>query len=138
MKSIATVSVLLVDAHPTLLRIVTRFLRDYHYREVIVVGTACSGEEALAQAQELRPEVILLSLHLPGLSGLQTISRLRNMLPEVGIIAMALMGADTFRRPALTAGADAFVVKSRLITDLMPAIQEVAQTSRLRAHSGRS
>lgn len=51
-----------------------------------VVGVAHGGEEALAQAQDLRPDVILIDLNMPGLSGLETIRRLRAMLPQVGII----------------------------------------------------
>jgi len=91
-------------------------------------GPARGGEEALTQAQNLKPEVVLIDLHMPGLSGLETIPRLRAMLPEVSIIALTLLDAKVYRQAALAAGADDFVPKANLSTELLPAIRRVAQT----------
>jgi len=65
---------------------------------------------------------------MPGLSGLETIPRLRAMLPEVSIIALTLLDAKVYRQAALAAGADDFVPKANLSTDLLPAIRRVAKT----------
>jgi DNA-binding NarL/FixJ family response regulator len=120
------ISVLLVDDNPTFLRIAADFLRAHE--EVAVVGTASGGEEAVARAQHLRPQVVLLDLLLPDLPGLEVIPRLRSELPEVGIIAVTLMNDDGYRRAALAADADEFIPKAALNTDLMPAIRNVAET----------
>ena len=120
------ISVLLVDDHETFLRVATEFLQRHD--ELTLVGAARGGKEALAQAQDLRPQVILVDLNMPGLSGLETIPLLRAMLPEAGIIALTLLDAKVYRQAALAAGADDFVPKANLSTDLLPAIRRVAQT----------
>lgn len=121
------ISVLLVDDNPTFLRVLTRFLLQQYQDEVRVVGTASCGMAALARAQELRPRVILLDLAMPGLPGLNTIPRLRTMLPDVGIIALTLLDPNGYREAALAAGANEFVAKATLATDLLPAIRRVAR-----------
>jgi len=123
-------SVLLVDDNPILLRIVSRFLQQYD--EVMIVGTASGGEETLAQAEHLRPQVILLDLGIPGLTGLGTIPRLRRVLPEVSIIALTLLDTRGYWLAALEAGADEVVSKATMSSDLWPAIRRVVQTQRPR------
>jgi two-component system invasion response regulator UvrY len=126
------VCVLLVDDHEPFLRAAADFLQRQH--ELAVVGLLHGGEEALAQAQSLRPQVILIDLNMPGLNGLETISRMRVMLPEVGIIALTLLDPKVYRQAALAAGADDFVAKANLTTDLLPAIRRVVRV----VHGGKS
>jgi DNA-binding NarL/FixJ family response regulator len=76
--------------------------------------------------------VILIGLDGPGLTGLETISRLRNMLPDVGIITLTLLEDNAFRQAAMAAGADHLVRKAELVTDLLPAIEWVMQANRSR------
>jgi DNA-binding NarL/FixJ family response regulator len=122
------ISVLLVDDNPAFLRIATRFLQEQGHDEVIVVGAAGGGEEGLILAQEQRPDIVLVDLRMPGLSGLETIPLLRSMLPSVGIIALTLWDANGYRGAALAAGADDFVSKFAVNTELLPAIQRVARS----------
>jgi len=121
------IRVLLVDDNKAFLRAATDFLQRHH--ELIVVGAICGGEEALAQAHDLRPQVILIGLDM---TGLETIPCLRNMLPGVGIIALTLLEGNAYRQAALAAGADDLVRKAELITDLLPAIRRVTQAKRSR------
>jgi DNA-binding NarL/FixJ family response regulator len=114
-----------VDDNPSFLRIATRFLEQHD--DVVVVGAAGGGEEALALAQELRPDIVLIDLAMPSLSGLETIPRLRAMLPAVGIIALTMLDTNSYRQAALAAHANHFVPKASLDTDLLPAIRQVAQ-----------
>lgn len=124
----APISVLPVDDNVTFLHILIDFLREEE--EIIVVGTARSGEEALEKAKELQPQVILLDLIMPGLGGLSAIPRLRSMMPDVGIIILTVLDAKAYREAALAAGADDFVAKANLYTDLIPAIQRLTQGRR--------
>ena len=117
------ISVLLVDDNPTLLRVATRFLEKHD--EVVLVGTAVGGVGALARAQELRPDVILLDLAMPDLPGLEVIPRLREAVPEMRIIALTMLDTEQYRTAALATGADEFVPKADLSTDLLPAIRRV-------------
>jgi len=97
--------------------------------ELTVVGVIGGGEEVLAQAQDLGPQVILIDLDTPGL---ETISRLRNVLPGVGIVALTLLEGNAYRQTAMAAGADDLVHKAELVTDLVPAIRRVTQANRSR------
>jgi len=119
------IRVLLVDHYEPFLRAATEFLQRHH--ELAVVGALHKGEEAVAQAQDLRPQVILVDLDMPALSGLKTISCLRVLLPQVGIIALTLLAANACRRATLAAGADDSVCKANLSIDLLPAIRRVVR-----------
>ena len=128
------ISILLVDDNPTFWRIVTRFLQEHG--DVMVAGTASGGEEALALARDLQPDIVLIDLAMPGLSGLETIPRLRAMLPAVGIIALTVLDINSYRQAALAAGANDFVPKASLDTDLLPAIRQVAQAGPCQPEGG--
>jgi DNA-binding NarL/FixJ family response regulator len=119
------ISVLLVDDNPSFLRIATRFLQQHD--DVMVAGAAGGGQEALALVQDLQPDIVLIDLAMPGLSGLETIPRLRAILPAVGIIALTMLDTNSYWQAALAAGANDFVPKASLDTDLLPAIRRVAQ-----------
>jgi DNA-binding NarL/FixJ family response regulator len=122
-----SISVLLVDDNRLFLRLVARFLEEQGADEIVVVGVAHNGCEALAQAQVLQPQAILLDLAMPGLPGLKVIPRLRAILPAVVIIILTGRKAGVYREAALAAGADSFVSKASLTTDLLPAIRGLAQ-----------
>jgi len=117
---------LLVDDNEAFLHAAAEFL--HRQRELIVVGAIC-GKEVLVQAQDLQPQVILIGLDR---SSLETISRLRKVLPDGGIIALTLLEGNAYRQAALVAGADDLVRKAELITDLLPAIRRVTQANRSR------
>ncbi len=106
--------------------IVLRFLKRHD--ELNLVGII--SEKVLAQAQNLRPQIILLDLDTSDQTGLETISDLRATLPHVGIIALSLLNAEGYRQSVLAAGADGLVLKSNLRTDLLPAIHQAALDGR--------
>ena len=83
----------------------------------------------MAQAQDLQPQVILIGLDRPSL---ETIPRLRKVLPGVGIIALTLLEGNAYRQAAMAAGADDVVLKAKLISELLPAIRRVTQANRSR------
>ncbi len=120
------IRVMLVDDNPTFLHIATSFLKEHYRDELEIVGTARAGEEALVQVRHLRPHVVLMDLAMPGMGGLEAIRCLNVLRPGVGIIALTLLGDAGYREAALAAGADEFVSKQAMITDLLPAIRRVA------------
>jgi DNA-binding NarL/FixJ family response regulator len=125
LKDSHKIRVLLVDDNEAFRRAATDFLHRQH--ELTVVGAICGREQALAQAQDLQPRVILIDLDRPGL---ETISRLRKVLPGVGILALTLLEGAAHRKTAMAAGADDVVLKAELITELLPAIRRVTQVNR--------
>jgi len=114
------IGILLVDDNPTFLRIAAEFLK--RQAALQVVGTAGGGQEALTLAAVLQPGVIVIDLDMPGMSGLEAIRRLRTALPHARIIALTLLDSSVFKQIAFTAGANGYVPKSSLVTDLLPAI----------------
>jgi len=118
-------SVLLVDDNRTFLRILARFLSEQGEDALCVVGSVIGGQDAVAQAQRLHPDVILLDLAMPDVSGLTLLPTLRRTLPDAIIIALTLMDPDSARQATLAAGADAFVSKTSLERDLLPAIRRL-------------
>jgi DNA-binding NarL/FixJ family response regulator len=123
------IRVLLVDDNPTFLRIAARFLREHCDGELEVVGALCGGQAAVEEAPKLRPQVILLDLAMSDLHGLEAIPLLRAELPEVGIIALTLLDTEGYRQAAQAAGADGFVAKATMSTDLLPTIRRVMGTN---------
>jgi DNA-binding NarL/FixJ family response regulator len=112
-----------VDDNEAFRHVATDFLQRHH--ELTVVGAICGGEEALAQSQDLGPQVILIGLDRPGL---ETIPRLRKVLPGVGIIVLTLLEGSAYRQAALAAGADDLVSKAALTTELLPAMLSASKS----------
>ncbi len=121
-----TLSVLLVDDNPHFLRILDRFLEIHGAGAVQVVGTVMAGRDAVAEAARLRPDVVLVDLTMPEVPGLTLLPQLRRTLADAILIALSLRDPAEYRAAAVAAGADAFVSKTRLECDLLPAIQRLA------------
>ena len=88
-----------------------------------VVCEAADAEEALAKVQELRPDIILLDISLPGESGIQAAAKVRAFSPECRIIFVSQHDSVQIARDALSAGAHGYVVKSDAGKDLLSAIE---------------
>ena len=121
------IRILLVDDSPYFLEAAQIFLR-YH-NMIKLVDTASDSEEALAKAQALKPDLILLDLNLGNRSGLDLIPLFREHLPQTRIIVLTVMFEDAYRIAAMQAGADAFVPKNSMNTDLVPTILELMKPS---------
>jgi DNA-binding NarL/FixJ family response regulator len=116
-------AVLLVDDNAAFLQVAAQFLRLLP--ELKIVGLATGGRAALTQAAQLRPDLVLIDLHMADLPGLAAIPQLRALLPHARIIALTMMEPATHRQPALDAGADEFVTKAQMDTHLLPAIERL-------------
>jgi two-component system response regulator DesR len=117
--------ILFIAGNPAFRPVVTHFLAEC--AELNLVDIMPASEKVLAQAQNLRPQVILLDLDTSDRTGLETISDLRALLPEVGIVGLSLLDAEGYRQAVLAAGANDLVLKSNLRTELLPAICRAAQ-----------
>ncbi|OLC58176.1 MAG: hypothetical protein AUH85_01355 [Chloroflexi bacterium 13_1_40CM_4_68_4] len=95
---------------------------------IVVVGEAEDGSAAMRLAHELKPEVLILDLVLPGVSGLEVIRVLAPVLPEVQIVAFS--NDLRLRADALSAGAVGFVTKDSPDEELVREIYRVASASR--------
>jgi DNA-binding NarL/FixJ family response regulator len=90
-----------------------------------VAGQFRSGEEALREIKTTSPAVVLTDLGLPGMSGTEVVSRLREILPEVPILVLTVHGEDQHVFDALCAGAYGYLLKDVEPARLIAAIREV-------------
>ena len=91
--------------------------------ELEVMCEAASGEEAVQKAQELRPDIILLDISLPGRSGIQAAATIRAVSPESRIIFVSQHDSAQIAKEALGVGGYGYVVKSDAGHDLLAAIK---------------
>lgn len=90
-----------------------------------VVAEASDGEEAIRKAQELKPDVVLMDVRMPGLNGVTATRKLREEMPEVKVIMLSVFDLPEYREAAMVSGASGYVVKKSMIEALLPEIRRV-------------
>jgi DNA-binding NarL/FixJ family response regulator len=119
-----TLRVLLVDDHP-LFRTGLRAALD-SAEGIEVVAEADDAEQALPLARELAPEVIVMDLHLPGQSGIETIRVLTRDHPAIGVLVLTMSEDDDTLVAALRAGAKGYLVKGSGREEVLQAVRTVS------------
>lgn len=87
-----------------------------------VAGEAATGEDALVMVPELQPDLVLMDINMPGIDGLEATQRLTNHNPDLKVVVLSTYEAADYERPALEAGAVAFVSKSDFGPDSLEAV----------------
>jgi DNA-binding NarL/FixJ family response regulator/signal transduction histidine kinase len=117
------IRVLIVDDHPVA-RAGLRHVLD-EQSDVVVIGQASDGAEGVERALALRPDVVLMDLQMPRLSGVAAIRSLREAWPEARVLVLTTFGQDEHLFEALRAGARGYLLKSVGGDELAQAIQSV-------------
>jgi len=112
---------LLADDHASMLECAIRLVAD----EFDVVSTANDGRAAFDAAVVLQPDVVVFDISMPVMSGLEAATRLSESLHPPRIVFLTVHEDPAFVEAAREAGANAYVVKRRIATDLVPAIRRV-------------
>jgi len=94
---------------------------------VSVIAEAGEGREALQLIKELKPDVVLLDVTMPGLSGLEVLAETRKLLPDVRVIILTVHDEAEYAMQALRAGAAGFLPKSAAANELQLAIETVSR-----------
>lgn len=129
LRSGEKISVLLVDDNLCFLNIGKMFLEENGREDIQAIFTATGGKEAIDQAQQNHPQLILLDVSMPDMNGLETALRLKKILPESHIIMLTLMETAGYSEAAFAVGADALIDKDNINTDLLPTIRQIMQLS---------
>lgn len=117
------ITVLIVDDH-TLVRDGIRSLLEL-ITDVEVVGEASNGKEALEKVKELQPEIVLMDLAMPVMTGLEATRRIHKQFPEVKVLALTQYDGSEYVIPVIEAGARGFITKMAAFAELASAIQAV-------------
>ena len=117
------IRLLLVDDH-AVLRAGLRFLLNAQ-PDMEVVGEAADGVEGARLAEELRPDVVLMDLTMPGGGGIEATRKVREACPETKVLVLTMHDDAGYVREALAAGASGFVLKQAADNDLLSAIRTV-------------
>ncbi len=121
-----SIAVLMIDDNPAFLRVTSDFLNAEG--DVHVVGTATKGGDALTLVRQRKPQIALVDIAMPDISGLKLVPMLRREHPNLGIVMLTMMSSAGFRQASLRAGANAFIPKARMRIELLPTIRRLAQT----------
>jgi two-component system, NarL family, response regulator LiaR len=116
-----SIRILVVDDHAVVREGLRTFLELQ--QEFEVVGEAGDGEEAVRLAEQLRPDVILMDLVMPGLDGVGAMQRLRRRLPKCRVIVLTSFADDDRLLPAIQAGAAGYLLKDTQPSELARAVR---------------
>jgi DNA-binding NarL/FixJ family response regulator len=117
-------SVLLADDHALVRRGFRRILEDDP--DIVVVGEASDGREAVRMARDLRPRVIVMDCAMPGDSGLAATREILQERPDAVVLMLSMHDEATLVRQAMEAGARGYLLKSALDLDLAQAVRRAA------------
>lgn len=119
------INILIADDHGVLragLRALLNAEVDFH-----VVDEAADGAETLRLAHQLSPDIVLLDVSMPGLSGIQVTRRLKEILPNIRILILTVHEDESLLREAIQAGASGYIVKRAVESELIDAIRAIWQ-----------
>jgi two-component system, NarL family, response regulator LiaR len=118
-------SILIVDDH----EVVRNGIRSYLEKisDFQVVGEGASGEEALSMVGELIPDIVLLDLIMPGLDGIETTRRIRQISPRTKVVVLTSYHEDVHIFPALKAGAISYILKDMKMEKLVDVLHRAVQ-----------
>lgn len=117
------INVLVVDDHDLVRTGIRRMLADV--AGVSVVGEASSGEEALLRVRELRPDMVLMDVKMPGIGGLEATRKIIRSNSDIKVIAVTACDEEPFPSRLLQAGAAGYLTKGAGLEEMIKAIRQV-------------
>jgi len=117
------INVMLVDDHGLVRNGIKRLLNDID--GITVIAEAETGEQAIRQVRQQRPDVILMDISMPGIGGLEATRKITRALPGVKVIAVTIHDDDPFPARLLEAGAAGYLTKGCEVREIISAIRSV-------------
>jgi DNA-binding NarL/FixJ family response regulator len=115
--------VLIVDDNNEYRKLLRRILEEQ--QDLILVGEAPDGEEGVRLAQQLKPEVILMDIDMPGINGLQATRRIKENLADTTVLLLSALDSEAYRERAVECGADTYLPKTTSIFEILSVIRRV-------------
>ena len=117
------IRVLIADDHPFYREGVRTMLSAAS--EIEIAGEAANGDETIAQAESLQPDVILMDLKMPGVNGVEATRRILRISPHIGVLVLTMFEADESVFSAMRAGARGYLLKDVDHEELVRAVKAV-------------
>jgi DNA-binding NarL/FixJ family response regulator len=122
---LSEIRVLLADDHGVVRKGLRYLLQKSP--EMKVVGEAADGREAVAMAEELNPDVVVMDIAMPQLNGIDATAQIVKKNPRAGVIMLSMYSDETYLVRALGVGAKGYLLKDSTESDLVRAVQAVSQ-----------
>lgn len=119
------IRVLIIDDHPIVRTGIRSLLAEAS--DIRVISEAGSGEEGLEKTQSTQPDVVILDISLPGMSGLEVLKSLKERFPEMAVLVLSLHPEDRYAIRLLRTGASGYVAKGAPAETLIRAIRKVSR-----------
>jgi len=119
----SNVRVLIADDHPVFRFGIHALLEATH--DMTVVGEATSGDEVIALAGELHPDIILMDVRMPGINGIDATRRILHTRPQVRVLVVTMFEDDSSVFAAMRAGARGYILKEATNEEIVQAIRTV-------------
>lgn len=116
------INVLVVDDHPIVRAGISSILEE---NNIVVVGQASSGEEAVRMVKDKSPHIVLMDVKMPGIGGLEATKKIVKSYPCSKVIALTVCGEEPFPSKFLQAGAFGYLTKETSIAEMIQAIYTV-------------
>jgi two-component system, NarL family, response regulator NreC len=126
-RAASKIRVLLADDH-TILRAGVRMMLNAQ-PDIEVVGEASDGRHAIAEAQRLLPDVILMDITMPDLNGIEATRQVKRLLPEIKVLVLTMHENEEYLFQVLRAGASGYMLKEAADTELISAIRIITNGS---------
>lgn len=117
------IRLVLADDHDVL-RSGLRFMLNSE-EDMEVIGEASNGQEAILLCQEKKPDILILDLSMPGLSGLESIEKIKKANPEIKILVLTMHDDEGYLRKVLKSGCSGYILKKAAAVELISAIRKV-------------
>ncbi|MDD5094864.1 MAG: response regulator transcription factor [Dehalococcoidia bacterium] len=117
--------ILLVEDHEVVREGVRRLIG--RERDMTIVGEVDNAEDALSCVTELKPDVILMDIGLPGMNGIEATERIKSILPTVRVLVMTIHDEEEYVMGIIAAGADGYLLKNTRRSQLVHSLRAVAQ-----------
>jgi len=117
--------IFVVDDHPAIREVLSSAFEEKS--DMDVVGGCSTAEKALPRIRDLAPDVVVVDISLEETDGLTLIERIREQIPEARILVFSMCDENVYADQAIHAGASGYVMKSKPISEVVRAIEEVGQ-----------
>ncbi len=118
-------TILLADDHPAIRRGLIDILKEDPF--FVVIGEASTGKEALDLVSRLKPDILLLDLRMPVVSGIDVLRKVKQSAKKTKVIILSMYGTEPYVLETLRMGADGFIVKDSVPSEILKALHEVSE-----------